>query len=277
MTRDIPLEATFSGPDRALIAKALLETGLASEAELVIPKRLPVVRVDRPHFTLELRDLLKRLASVPFELAAFRAYHLEWRTPWDTKSDAAPPSYGFADGHWSHGWACAFRGTGHERLVSRRWLDFGPWRVHRGAHDTSLVELHDVEADAAASHAQCVRSHRRMGGSVEGGFIQSHPPLPARAPGDYLPSTRQLRIPVYGREVTQHEMLDARTIVKVQALGPDRPLTGATYVFAEEAAARAHLHELWLRELGCVTYVNGVETDLAAAYAPTPVPHVWAR
>lgn len=80
---------------------------------------------------------------------------------------------------------------------------------------------------------------------------------------------------MYGREVTQHEMLDARTIVKVQALGLHRPLEGATYVFADEAAARAHLHELWLRELGCVTYVNGVETDLAAGYAPARVPHEW--
>ncbi|HBE33637.1 MAG TPA: hypothetical protein DD990_20560, partial [Cyanobacteria bacterium UBA11368] len=38
---------------------------------------------------------------------------------------------GFIDGHGGHGWACAFKGEGHNHLVSRRWLEYGPWRLLR--------------------------------------------------------------------------------------------------------------------------------------------------
>lgn len=273
MTREITLEASFSGPDRDQIAKALVDVGLA-EASQVKVLRVPVVKLVRPGYALEVAALVEKLAIVPFHLAAFRAIFPEWLVP---QSPAAPPHFGFADGHYFHGWACAFRGDGHDRLVSRRWLPYGPWRVHAAANDTSLVQFHALDADAETARAQCVVGHRRMGGSEEGGFIQSNPPLPERAPGDYVPRQRRLRIPVYGRSVSQREMLDVRMIVKLQALGPGKPLDAATFAFADEAEARPHLHELWLRELECVTFINGVETDLTRTYQPEPTPPDWAR
>jgi hypothetical protein len=84
-------------------------------------------------------------------------------------------------------------------------------------------------------------------------------------------------VPICGRDVTPREMLEARIMVKEQALGPDRPLDGVTFAFAEESAGRAHLHELWLRELDCVTFVHGRETNLTADYRPEPQPPEWAH
>ena len=68
-------------------------------------------------------------------------------------------SYGFGRGHYAHGWGCAFRGRGHDRLVSRRWLDFGPWRVLRRPGDLTLVQFHDLNADAATAALQIGRAH----------------------------------------------------------------------------------------------------------------------
>jgi hypothetical protein len=272
MTRQITLEASFSGPDRQAISRALVGVGLAEVSQVKI-LRVPVVKLVRPDYPLAVSELVAKLAQVPFELAAFEAVFPSWIDD----DSAAPPHFGFADGHYFHGWACAFRGQGHERLVSRRWLPYGPWRVHTAANDTSLVQFHDLDADEATARAQCVVGHRRMGNSEEGGFIQSNPPLPQRAPGDYVPGRKNLRIPVYGREVSHREMLDVRTIVKLQALGADKPLETATFAFAEEAEGRAHLHELWLRELECITFIGGVETDLTRTYQPEPTPPAWAR
>lgn len=273
VTREITLEASFSGPSLDDLAAGLITGGLGEHAQVKILSP-NVVKLVRPGYPLDPAALVAQLAGVPFELAAFRAIHPTWLEP---RSPAAPPRYGFADGHYFHGWACAFRGAGHDRLVSGRWLAFGPWKVHAGRDDMSLVQFHDLAAPAEVAREQCVVSHRWMGSSDEGGFIQRDPPLPERAPGDYVPQRRQLRIPVCGRTVTPREMLDVRTIVKLQALGPDRRPDTATFAFADEAEGRAHLHALWLRELECVTFVGGVETELTRAHAPTPTPPDWAR
>lgn len=79
----------------------------------------------------------------------------------------------FGDGHYGHGWGCAFKGDGHRNLVSRRWLEHGPWQLVRGANDVSLVLFHDLNADPATALEQAKPSHQRMGISPEGGYIQS--------------------------------------------------------------------------------------------------------
>lgn len=272
MMHTIPLDITLSGPDLDLIARAVVASGITDAGQVQV--LAPTVSVHRPDFVLDVPAFVEQLSIVPFHLAAFRGVYPSWLTH---RSKAAPPRFGFGDGHHFHGWACAFRGEGHERLVSRRWLRFGPWRLHQGPSDTSLVQFHDLDADADVAREQCVLGHKRMGASEEGGLIWSNPQLPEHAPGDYLPVRRRLRVPIYGRRLTPREMLDARTIVKLQALGPDRPLDGVTFAFADEAEGRAHLQELWLRELDCVTFVGGVETDIGADYHPDPTPPAWAR
>jgi hypothetical protein len=216
--------------------------------------------------------VLTLLAGLPFTVASFCAIHPEW--------DAGEPPYSapsFADLHFPHGWACAFRGEGHSRLVSRRWLDFGPWRVLRGAGDTTLVQFHDLGADAVTALAQAKPGHERMGISDTGGFIPPGHLRTHELRGLHDAKEGVLRIIVHGRDVSQEEMLDAcSTRLEAELDGQPAPRRVA-YVFMEPSRARAHLHELWLRELECWTVDLGREVRLDRDYRPTPTKPDWVK
>ncbi|MFY0568238.1 hypothetical protein ACN28E_31005 [Archangium lansingense] len=218
------------------------------------------------------RGVLGRLSLLPFTVASFDSIHPEWE---EGPAPYWPP--GFGDLHYPHGWACAFKGPGHARLVSRRWLDFGPWRVLRGPEDTTLVQFHDLEVDAASALAQARPGHERMGISAVGGYVAPDHFFSRELGGLYEAGTRTLRIIVHGREVSQEEMLDACAARMNQALGPERPIERVAYVFMEPEVARAHLHELWLRELECWTIELGNEVRLDDGYLPTPQKPQWVQ
>lgn len=303
MTRIIPLAASLSGPDLDAIVSGCAAAGflpdvppallkidqkkqkagaswrdtLAGATEkvfarwpdtgdsLIVNVYSGIVKLERPAFALDPGDFVTRLSGVPFHLAAFYGIYEEWTR---RGSNEAPEPISFADAHFPHGWGAAFRREGHDRLVSRRWLEHGPWRLHRGGGDTSLIQFHDLDADAATARAQAAPGHRRLGISEVGGFIQSGFPCDRALAKFYEPDHKRLRIPIYGREVSPYEMLVTRATVKEQGLGPEMPLESAVYVFADESEGRAHLHELWLRELDCLTFVDGVMTRLTDDYAP---------
>ncbi len=237
----------------------------------VDPGRLVKVQIE--DYELEAQGLLTLLSEVPFTVGSAATIHPEWRTGALGEKYNAPS---FGQMHWAHGWACFFRGAGHERLVSRRWLDFGPWRLLRGANDTSLVQFHDLAADAAAALAQARPGHERMGISPRGGYLQTNFRYSQDLRGLYYESERKLHVVVpFGESVTEREMLDACAARLYQPLGPDQPVANVAYVFADEDAARAHLHELWLRGLECRAFVAGVETRLDEDYQPAPSKPDW--
>jgi hypothetical protein len=226
-----------------------------------------VVNLRRASFEIDPQGLAELLAAVPFELAAFSGLFSEWG---NQLSPAAPkPRSGFGHGHLLHGWGCALRGAGHDQLVSRKWLEYGPWRLFKGPNDTSLVQFHDLDADAETAAKQAGPGFRCMG-SHQGGFIQRTLPLPKEAPGDYVHETRELVISIYGREVTAQEMLIARAIQVLDALGEGKPIDRVVFSFAEEGEARTHLHDLWLRGLVCETFVDGNKVRLTDDYDPPP-------
>ena len=233
-----------------------------------------IVKVTIPDYEADVRRTLSILEKLHYELASFYTLYDEWDNGALSEVYDAP---GFANLHWPHGWACAFREKGHDQLVSRRWLDFGPWRLVRGANDTSLVQFHDLQADAATALAQAKPGHERMGISATGGFM----PIPYQSTYDisglYHPDERALKIVVAGRDVPQEEMTDACAVRRFQMLGEDKPLDGVAYVFIEEAAAQKHLHELWLRELECWAIVDGREVRLDEDYHPKPEKPEWVR
>ena len=141
-------------------------------------------------------------------------------------------------------------------------------KVTSGANDTTLVESHELGLDPAAALAKARIGHERMGISPTGGFIQGRYRYAYDFAGKYFPERRKLEIVVIDREVAQREMLDACAARYHQFLGREKPLDNIVYVFMEEAPARAHLHELWLRGLECRTIIKGVEVDLTATYKP---------
>ena len=84
--------------------------------------------------------------------------------------------------------------------------------------------------------------------SETGGFM----PIPYYSTheinGLYFPDERKLKVPIHGRNVSQQEMTDACAVRLLQSWTRDQPVNNVAYVFAEMESARAHLHELWLRE-----------------------------
>ncbi|QSQ13976.1 hypothetical protein [Myxococcus landrumensis] len=221
------------------------------------------------------KAMLSALTSgpTPFELASFASIHPEW-----TQGTKPYRPRGFGGLHYPHGWLCGFRGKGHDRLVSRRWLEFGPWRVLKGSGDTTLVQFHDVAADAATALQQARAGHPLLEVlNPDSGFIADDHVMSHDLQGIYDAKNQALRIIVHGREVSPGEMLDACAAKKTQPLGPEKPIARVAYVFMDPQAARAHLQALWLRELECWTIEQGNEVRLDKDHRPTPVKPDWVK
>lgn len=311
MTR-IPLEMTLSGRDPVAILHACqeqglaptgtpcdvivdddeidvtddwLKTGLAKAKRTVFagfaghPHHITVykgtlVYIGLPEITVEPHTFTRMLSSIPFEVAAFASIHGDWLDGTLGEEYSGPS---FADWHTPLGWGCAFRGPGHDRLVSRRWLDHGPWRKVAGSNDTTLIQFHDLEADARTALEQARPGHQRMGITDQGGFIQSGFVFQHKLEGLYSPTERRMKVVVHGREISQLEMLEWCAARKYQSFGPDKPVDQVGFVFMEEKVAKQHLHELWLRELECWTIRRGEEVRLDDHYAPKAVLPAWVR
>jgi len=227
-------------------------------------------------------DVARLVADVPFTVATFGdVFRDEWR-------EIEHPTYGFANSHTRLGWGCAFKGAGHDRLVSRRWLDFGPWRVMRCPGDMTIVQFHDLTlSDAADALAQALPGHERMGISDIGGFIQG-PSAAGRGikyvvaeklpEGLYDAATRTLEVVVPpGRTISQGEMQDACAYRLNKRHDKAKPIERIAYVFIDEENASAHLHELWLREFEVWTVEGGEKRRIDLDYNPKPNPPEWVR
>ena len=189
--------------------------------------------------------------SLPFEVMSFGSVWLsEWRA-----ADFDPISFG--DGHRAHGWGCAFRGAGHDRLVSRRWIDHGgPWRVHRRPGDLTILQFHDLAADAEHALAEAAPCHRAIGVTPEGGYLGriADYGFSGDVSGLYDAERRTLEIVVPpGSTVDPVRMRDACALRAQHRANPpaDQPILQVAFVFLLESDARAHLPALWRRELEC--------------------------
>lgn len=226
-------------------------------------------------------EVLRRVEPLPFTIAAFgEAWPEEWR-------GIEHETFGFANSHTRLGWACAFKGAGHDRLVSRRWLDFGPWRALSGHNDLTLVQFHDLGVGADEALGQALPGHARMGISEGGGFVQGpsaagkgikYSPLERFPEGLYDAGRRTLEVVVApGREVGQGEMLDACAYRLNKRADKATPIESIAYVFMTDSAARDHLHELWLRELEVWTVEAGPKRRIDLGYKPEPTRPDWVR
>lgn len=209
------------------------------------------------------------LEALPFTVAVIASLHPQWR-----RLGYKAPSLG--GGLPPHGWLCAFRGPGHDRLVSRRWLEYGPWRLHHRPEDLSIVEFHDPAADAETALAQAKPGHRRMGITSEGGYIQPNFVYTCPPRGYYDPATGLLKVVVHGRPLTRRELLEACALrIETRQVEPG-PVRNVAYVFMEEDEAQDNLHELWLRALECRAIRLGNEVRLDEEHQPEPEPPAWA-
>ncbi len=219
-------------------------------------------------------EAVELLEQVPFEVASLGSV---WPDEW---ADLDRELVTFGYGHVAHGWASAFRGAGHDHLVSRRWLDFGPWRVVPGPGDLSVVQFHDLAAAPATALAQAQVGHVRMGPSDTGGFLPDDYEYSETVKGLYDARRRTLEIVVPpGDAVAPARMRDACALRRDHRRKPplDKPIEQLAFVFLAEADARAQLHELWLHELECWVADDRSKRRLDLDYRPVPEPPAWAR
>src|SRR5258708_26986854 len=94
-------------------------------------------------FDVRVQEVLSWLEGLPFELASFGTAFPEWLNPFIPYE---APS--FSQFHLPHGWACAFKGPGFDRIVSPRWLDFGPWKQPILKNNTQLIPFHELDIDS---------------------------------------------------------------------------------------------------------------------------------
>jgi hypothetical protein len=238
----------------------------------------PRARPPRVSFQLPLafehvEDGLRWIEALPFEVCSIgKIFAYEW-----AKMDIEPFCFGV--GHVDHGWACAFRGKGHDRLVSRRWLDYGPWRVIRRPGDLTLIQFHDLDADPATAARQALPGWERMGLSRTGGFLPVPYKFRSDVEGLYTTARRTLEIVVPpGGQVEQFQMQDAcavRSRHRVVAPDIDKPIDQIAYVFVDEGDAKAHLHEMWLRELEVWLVDGDGKRRMDLTYQSARVPPDW--
>ncbi len=244
--------------------------------QLGITKRSDLVTIGAPEGIPSPEAALRLLELLPFEVCTLGTMFVAgWRA-------AQYRRWGFGRSMIDHGWGCLFRGAGHDRLVSRRWLDFGPWRVIRRPNDTTFIQFHDLAiTDPAEAYEQAKVGHERMGNSAIGGYIPWHIDglLKGAGQGIYTPEDRLLEVVVGpGNEVKQGEMLCNAALRLHHRTAPSTtPVDRVAYVFVDEADARAHLHELWLRELECWLVDDKGKRRLDLDYHPVPNPPAWVK
>jgi hypothetical protein len=244
--------------------------------QVEILPRSDLVVFSLPNAFSTLDEALTIIEPLPFEICALGAVFFdEW-----IKADYE--RWSFSRSHIDHGWACAFRGAGHDRLVSRRWLNFGPWRVIRRPNDTTFIQFHDLAiTDPTEAYQIAKLGHERMGCSETGGFIQHIQDwMLADVRGLYTARERLLEIVVApGEAVSQSRMLNACTLrLHHRLTRPSKdPIERIAYIFLDEADARAHLHELWLRELECWLVDGSGKRRLDLDYHPVPNPPEWVK
>jgi hypothetical protein len=219
-------------------------------------------------------EALAWIEQLPFGVCSLGTVFLEEWLAMDADT------FGFGQGHYAHGWACAFRGKGHDRLVSRRWLEFGPWRLVRGSGDLSLVQFHELGIGPEAAYEQACPGHERMGVSSMGGYLQVPYFFTQEVEGLYDATRRTLEIIVPpGGVVDQVRMRDACALRYQHRVEPPAadPVEQVAYVFVDELDARAHLHELWLRELEVWLVDGDGKRRLDLSYQPSPLRPSWVK
>lgn len=223
--------------------------------------------------------VFKLIEGLPVEIAVVGP-RFEHRNPnpgpgeWDANRE---PLIGLGDAHRRLGLGVLLRHHGHDRIVSRRWLENGPWLLRHMADDTTWMQFHaDVDA-AALTWEQAARAHERFGFSDTGGYF--HPEkhlITSQLGGSYKAADRSLTLVRASVPVTQREMLDMCVAWKRGDL--NEPIERVRYLFMQERDARRHLHELWLRELECWCIdVQGREVRLDDSYQPERILPEWVE
>jgi hypothetical protein len=211
--------------------------------------------------------VLKRFSKLPFEVAVLSNIERGWAK---AGYRARAPS----DGHAQLGWGMLLKGAGHDNaIVSRRWLECGPFRVLKGAEDTTLAQFCDLGVDATTSLAEAKPAHVWM----LDGFIAPKHHYEHDIGGIYTKKDGLLRVVVNDRTISVSEMLDACAARRDGKDDPKKPISNVAYVFSDEKQAKAQLEALWLHGLECRVADGRGERRIDDSFKPRIAKPKWAR
>lgn len=227
-----------------------------------------LVAISRREHQLDLETLLGQLSRIEFEAVTFRP--IRW---WDNPEGPAYKTPNSSIGNTRLGFALAFRGAGHGRAMSRRWLERGPWRVLRGPNDTTLLQLHDLAADDVVSCEQAKPAHQIISDPLQAPLpLREAFPVDGSLQGTYLAAEREFVISVAGRKLSRKELRTAVATRYLQLLGADRPVDRVAFSFLDRAGLDDALPDLWLYGLEARLRVGDAWQRCDDSYQPPPYP-----
>lgn len=210
----------------------------------------------RSRYEVSAEALVELLRNMPFEACTTSTLDPTW---WQ--------------GHDSiHGWAFALKGTGH-RLVSRRVVDRGPWRLHRDG-DLTVFQFHDLGVDEATALAQAAPGHALLAPMWLGGHYAGQSWAFKSNAYDYKPQ-------FYERETQTsvllfHEGEAPRRTIGIAAGSRIHQLfaeqvSQVRFVYMDEESARKQLEILWLYAIESYSMSGNSEIRIDTGYAPLEV------
>jgi hypothetical protein len=230
--------------------------------------------VGKPAVDVDIGKLVEQLATVPFETAAFGSIYQHEASNSAQVGFSASPIEGARNA-----WAFAWRGAGHERLLSQRWLAQGPWKLWRGPSDTMLLQLHALDVDAQTANEQAAAAWRFFGYSNERLLIPRGYKARLELGGDYDAATQTMRVRVDGPPTNDEQRMLAWEHAVARKLRRDspQPIRSVAFVFADEELARAELPRLWRMEHEVWVERDGKQIRLDIDYAPPDMTPAWTR
>ncbi|MEJ7597431.1 MAG: hypothetical protein WKG01_05935 [Kofleriaceae bacterium] len=221
----------------------------------------------RDRFGLD--DAVRVATDADAEIVVVGQVFEDWTDVWRTCT--------FSNAHTTHGLGVIFHGSGHDRVVSRRWLEHGPWLVGRQPNDVTSIQFYASDADSKLAWDQCFRAHERMGFSDSGGYIHPEHQQWTKSGGLYKAADRSLTIVRAATPITQLELLDLCAL-RAHRKKYAQPVERIRVLFTYERDARRHLHELWLREIECWHFdPEGHEVRLDDTYQPERITPEWVE
>jgi hypothetical protein len=151
--------------------------------------------------------------------------------------------------------------------LSSRWFDQAPVMVHRKG-DVTLIQFHDLCADSVTALGQAKKGWGLFSQSAKSGFLGGYSYKKVRFNGQYNPVDGGLYVTVLGREPDADELKEACYCRNFMQMQDGRSVSKIVYLFFDAVVAKKWLHELWLREIECRTFIDGIEVILSDNYTP---------
>lgn len=226
--------------------------------------RAGFVRLSRSAPARDARETLSRLAPLPFTLAVGHPCYPDWGSVGAALRYMGP----FAGpGLGPYGWMMAFKGEGHLRLLSQRWLEQAPVTLHHGPEGCTMAQFHALDAGPIEALAQARPGHTWLAPAPEGGLLLPGVLPPGELNGLYDPEARSLSV-VPIRPLDDAQLAGLCAARNLGSAG--QPVQRLRAVYLDPALARQQHRALWLREIEVYAFIHGRETRLGAPPGESP-------